>query len=69
MYCVNKHRGKEVHQCVQFFDGVDFGSCKLAMCSAYRPHPGRGESPTLPGDLKGAPEVETPEKQDMSKIS
>lgn len=30
------------------------------MCSAYRPHPGRGESPTLPGDLKGAPEVETP---------
>lgn len=34
------------------------------MCSAYKPQP--GESPTLPGDLNGAPEVDTPDKQDRN---
>lgn len=33
---------------------------QLTVWSAYRPQPGSGESPTLPGDLKGAPDVETP---------
>ena len=28
--------------------------------SAYKPHPGRGESPTRPGSLKGGPDVDTP---------
>lgn len=32
----------------------------LTVQSANKPQPGSGESPTLPGDLKGAPEVETP---------
>ena len=30
------------------------------LSSAYKPHPGKGESPTRPGALKGGPEVETP---------
>ena len=28
--------------------------------SAYSPQPGNGESPTLPGALKGGPDVDTP---------
>jgi len=32
------------------------------MLSAYSPQPGSGESPTLPGALKGGPDVDTPAK-------
>ena len=32
----------------------------LTVLSAYSPHPGSGESPTLPGTLKGGPDVDTP---------
>lgn len=39
---------------------MNYKAAQLTVWSAYRPQPGSGESPTRPGDLKGAPDVETP---------
>ena len=38
-------------------------STHVTMLSAYRPHPGSGESPTRPGVLNGGPDVDTPSEQ------
>lgn len=47
-------------QNAQIYHKAEQKSPVLTVWSAYRPQPGRGESPTRPGDLKGAPDVETP---------
>lgn len=39
---------------------INYNHAQHTSSSAYRPQPGKGESPTRPGGLKGGPEVDTP---------
>jgi len=52
---------KIIHVSTAYIQSI-YSSTHITVLSAYKPHPGSGESPTLPGALNGGPDVDTPSK-------